>query len=239
MNFFSENSYRNERLIENIGFKAALLSTYIGHTENSRYKDNSIYKLDDLISWISSNNMKISELIDFEDEELLVDINYVLDVILNECEKGNNEMIEGINELFFFLQNFQKTGIKVLEKITENESSIKDFKKSINSVRWILKDFSNEATGLKVESFISKIKDSDKTDFDALQRWFKVSSSNYICTDGFCQENASFNEVEETLSYFLEDRSSRLFNSVKYLGNERNNELQKFISKIFSSITVN
>lgn len=207
--------------------------------QRRRYQNNSLYKLNDIISWITENNKKISKLLNIEDDELLVDINFVFDVILKELESGNKEVIAGVNEFFLFIQGNQSSIISVLQKVTENDEVINDVKGKLNSLRWILKDFFENERGLKVESFISDLRSSDKTDFSAFQKWFKASSSKYICTDNFCQENKSFKEVEGVLTYLLENRGDRLFSSINYLGNEGNENLQNFISKIFSSLTVN
>ena len=241
IDYFYDAEYVNQRLIENLGTKLALASTYVGDASvvrnSSRYKDLELTDLEPLIDWGVDNYNVLKTILPFEDNEFLVKANYFLDVVLNELESGNTAVGTLLNETMLLLVHNQGQLIGNLDYVIASQklSLLKDGISSLNS---LLKDINTYDSDRKLVAFLDNIIMSKEVDMKAFQSWLAVSSATAICYKDKCEKNTSYREVNKIVRYLLDKDSSRLFNSVNYVANDKKREFDRLLRKIFSTLTI-
>ena len=242
INFFYGREYTQQRLIENIGVKVALLSTYVNDRALSdsehlkRYETLRITQLEPLVNWVVDNYDKLSKVIPLEDASFLGDVNYLLDLLLFKLEDDNNKIKIIINELSLFIVKNQKTIIKDLNKIV-NSSKLNILKDSIAAFSRVLKSLESYDEKRELISFLEDLRINKNVDFSAIQKWFAINNVSEVCFSSKCEKNVARYEINKLLNYLLENKSSRLFESVNYVALKKQSEFDLLLKKIFSSIT--
>ena len=220
----------------------ALLSTYVNDRALSdsehlkRYETLRITQLEPLVNWVVDNYDKLSKVIPLEDASFLGDVNYLLDLLLFKLEDDNNKIKIIINELSLFIVKNQKTIIKDLNKIV-NSSKLNILKDSIAAFSRVLKSLESYDEKRELISFLEDLRINKNVDFSAIQKWFAINNVSEVCFSSKCEKNVARYEINKLLNYLLENKSSRLFESVNYVALKKQSEFDLLLKKIFSSIT--
>ena len=111
-------------------------------------------------------------------------------------------------------------------------------KDGISSLNSLLKDINTYDSDRKLVAFLDNIIMSNEVDMKAFQSWLAVSSATDICYKDKCEKNTSYREVNKIVRYLLDKDSSRLFNSVNYVANDKKREFDRLLRKIFSTLTI-
>ncbi len=242
VSFFYSNEYKKERLLENIGAKFAVLSTYLASEGipdqyKQRYESLDLLDLDKVVVWAVTNFEDISEILPLKDREFLVDVNYLLDALLFKVEAGDKNTLLLLNEIFLFASKNQDQIISDLDKIRLS-GRLGNLKSYIASLPKLLKDLSEFDSSNKISGLLKKLETNDDVSFKSYQKWFAISSATEICYNQQCQKNKAYREVNKTLKYIFENKSSRLIRSINYLAQDKKRELDKLLRKIFSTLTI-
>ncbi len=243
ISFFYGKEYTQQRLIENIGVKVTLLSTYINDKSLSdvehlkRYEALRITQLEPVVTWIIDNYDELSKVIPLEDVSFLGDVNYLLDLLLFELENKNTQINILINELSLFIVKNQRTIIKDLNKIVNN-SKLNVLKDSIAAASRLLKSLESFDERRELILFLEDLRINKNVDFSAIQKWFAINNASEVCYSSKCEKNIARYEINKLLNYLLENKSSRLFQSVNYVALKKQRDFDLLLKKIFSSITI-
>jgi len=243
INFFYGREYTQQRLIENIGVKVSLLSTYINDKSLNdiqhlkRYEALRIIQLEPIINWIIDNYDELSKVIPLEDVSFLGDVNYLLDLLLFKLENSDEKIKVMINELSLFIVENQNTIIDDLNKMVES-SKLNILKNAIAAASKVLKSLESYDEKRELISFLEDLRTNKNVDFTALQKWFAINNVSRICYSSKCENNVARYEINKLLNYLLENESSRLFQSVNYVTLKKQSEFDLLLKKIFSSITI-
>ncbi len=240
--FFYKEEYQKQRLIENLAAKFSVMTTYLSDEALpthylTRYKNLNLLELEDYVHWAIENYNELAHVIPLENKEFLIDVNYLLDVVLYNLENKNQETLVLVNELFKFAAENKNVIIGNIEKIRIDQN-LPRFKNKIAALPKLLKDLSDYDQNRQIVKLIAKLKNSGDVDFKAFQRWFAASSAREICYNQLCEKNIAYREINKTIQYIIENKSSRLFRSINYLAIDKKRDLDKLLRKIFSTLTI-
>lgn len=242
LDFFYGRDYLQQRLMENIGAKFAVASTYLADETlpdkyQVRYKDLTLLDIDKSVDWALDHYEELARVLPLDDNEFLGDMNHFLDVLLFKFENKDQGAILLFNELIYFAVKNQDQLLANLESI-RNAKALQKLRFNLADVPKLIKDLNAFDPHRELPSFIGKLVNSDALEFGALQKWFAASSAQEVCFSQLCEKNKAYGEINKTLNYLLENKGSRLFHSVKYLAVDRKRDLDFLMRKVFSSLTI-
>lgn len=242
LDFFYDTEYQHQRMIENIGAKLGLTSTYLADESLSneyqdRYKELTLLDMDKFIDWALDHYKELASVLPLDDSKFLIDMNHFLDVVLNKFEKKDHKAILLFNEIIYFAVSNQDRLLVNLERVRKTDG-LKKLQATLANVPKLLNDLESFDPYREVPKFLRKMVNSKELDFSALQHWFAVNSAQEVCFNQNCEKNKTYGEINKILNYLLENKGSRLFRSVKYLAINKKDDLTSLMRKVFSSLTI-
>lgn len=249
LDYVADLDYTEQRLFENIVFKALYTFSYIGDPnflnglpvkDRDRYKDLSLLDLLGVVNAVVDNHNAISAVLKI-DKDFLVSTNHFFDVIntiLDRKDLSSQTLATGLNEIFYFLKINQGRAAKQFASLTSSEEKLNEVYLSLLEGKTLLNEISASSSNEKLVHFVNVLR-HDKLNWTPMQDYLQLNATRAFCSnemDRDCRVNTKHRQFQKILDYLFSDRSSRMLNVLEYYSGKENVKIKEFFNKVFPSI---
>ncbi len=237
--YFSEAPYNRVRLAEQIIYKGIYLSSFVGKENlDRRYKYNSIFDVIGLVNPLLNNHKIISKVLNFNDENFLLKVNYLLDVLMVKltAEDKGNIYTKLLNEFIFYATAHESQLVEALNYQLQEEERAQKFLDSLTLVDDVLELIYTEGDIEKTSDVFSVLLSSNKVDWTALREIIALSSAKEYCRSSICISNSKEREVQNFINFLIKDKGENLFKALDYFKGENSKKVDDLFTKVFPSL---